>query len=258
MLANNLKYLRKHRKETQEQVADILGINRSTYADYEKGRTEPIASLSLKIAERFGVTVEELLKSDLGAPLFRQRSAEPPSLFADGLRVVVVTVYESQKGSIELVPVSAVAGYTSGFSDPDFIQELPRLNLPGLPEGTYRAFEIQGKSMPPIHEGFIVVGKYVEHWQDIKDGKRYVLVLRNEGVVFKRVVNEVGRNRKLVLCSDNPDFLPFTSSVNDVIEAWDMVAYVGFPDDSSDANEAIFSKLQDIEQKLNRFIVDNR
>lgn len=258
MLASNLRYLRKQLKQTQEFVADTLGINRSTYSDYEQGKTEPSASLAIKIAGHFSVTLDELLKSNLDIPLFRQKKSEPPSIYTDGLRVVTVTVSEKQQGNIELVPTNAVAGYALGFSSPDFIRELPRFNLPGLPEGTYRAFEIVGKSMPPIHEGFIVVGRYVEHWQDLKDGKRYVLVLRTEGVVFKRIVNEVGQNKKLVLCSDNPQFLPFTVSVSDVLEAWEMVAYVGFPNDAANEIEAIFDRLQAIEQKLNLFSANNR
>lgn len=252
MLANNLRYLRKKISQSQEQVAEALGINRSTYADYENGKTEPSASLTVRIADYFHVSVDDLLKStDLDIPLFRQKNSEPPSLYRDGLRIVAVAVSEHQKSNIELVPVNAVAGYASGFSNPEFVQELPRFNLPGLSEGTYRAFEIQGKSMPPIHEGFIVVGKYMERWQDLKDGKRYILLLRNDGVVFKRVVNEVGQNKRLVLCSDNPDFLPFTVSVFDVLEAWEMVAFIGFPFDSSNTGEAIFGKLHSIEQKLN-------
>jgi len=257
MLANNLKYLRRQRKETQEHVADALDINRTTYADYEKGKTEPNASLLLKIASYFEVDLNDLLTVDLGIPLFRQRNSEPPNIYVDGLRVVAVTVNDNRKENIELVPVSAIAGYAIDFSNPEFIQDLPRFNLPGLSDGTYRAFEIQGKSMPPIHEGFIVVGRYVDRWQDLKNGKRYILVLKNEGVVFKRVVNEIGQNRKLVLFSDNPEFLPFTVSVTDVLEAWEMVAFLGFPDDPINTSEAIFDKLQAIDQKLTILTYNN-
>lgn len=257
MLANNLKYLRRQRKETQEHVADALDINRTTYADYERGKTEPIASLLLKIARYFDVDPTDLLTVDLGIPLFHQRNSEPPNIYADGLRVVAVTVNDNRKENIELVPVNAVAGYAIGFSNPEFIQDLPRFNLPGLPDGTYRAFEIQGKSMPPIHEGFIVVGRYVDRWQDLKNGKPYILILKNEGVVFKRVINEIGQNRKLVLFSDNPEFLPFTVSVTNVLEAWEMVAYLGFPDDPINTSEAIFDKLQAIDQKLSILTYNN-
>lgn len=251
MFAANLKYLRKKRSESQEQTAERIGINRSTYADYENGRSEPAASLILKIAEHFVVGVEDLLKNDLGAPLFQQKSAQPRSVFFEGLRVVTISTDKSGRENVEFVPAPAIAGYATGFSNPEFIQELPRLHLPNLPEGTYRAFEITGDSMPPIHEGYIVVGKFVERWQDIKNGKRYILVLHNDGIVFKRVVNEVVQYRKLVLCSDNPDYLPFSVPITDVLEAWELTAFIGFPRERAQNEEAILEKLQTIENKIN-------
>lgn len=254
MLASNLKFLRKNRRETQEQVADAIGINRSTYADYEKGKSEPSASLCIKIANYFSISVADLLISELDVHLFNRKMTDPPSLYQDGLRVVTVSVSGNERENIELVPVSAIAGYAEGYNMTSFIRDLPRFYLPNLPESTYRAFQISGNSMPPIGEGFIVVGKYVERWQDLKSGKRYVLLLRNEGVVFKRVINEVGQNKKLVLFSDNPDFLPFTVSIADLLEAWEMVAFVGFPSEIGDPQEAILQKLHTIDQKINFMI----
>ncbi|MFN0214167.1 MAG: XRE family transcriptional regulator [Saprospiraceae bacterium] len=251
MFAANLKYLRKKRNESQELVAERIGINRSTYADYEKGRSEPIASVCLKIADYFTVSMDDLLKSDLGAPLFQRKSTQQSSVFSDGLRVLAVSLDKNERENVEFVSVHAVAGYVTGFCNPEFIQELPRLILPNLSEGTYRAFEITGDSMPPIHEGFIVVGRFVERWQDIKSGKRYTLVLQNDGIVFKRVVNEVGQNRKLVLCSDNPAYLPYTVSISDVLEAWELAAFVGFPKGTIQNEDTILGKLQAIEQKIN-------
>lgn len=251
MIASNLKSLRKNRSETQEQVADAIGVNRSTYADYEKGKSEPSASLCIKIANYYSISVADLLTSELDAPLFNRKITDPPSLYQDGLRVVTVSVSGNGRENIELVPVSAIAGYADGYNMTSFIQDLPRFSIPNLPESTYRAFQISGNSMPPIAEGFIVVGKYVERWQDLQNGKRYVLLLRNEGIVFKRVVNEVGQNKKLVLFSDNPDFLPFTVSIADLLEAWEMVAFVGFPSEFGDPQEAILQKLNAIDQKIN-------
>lgn len=251
MFATNLKYLRKKRSESQERIAERLCINRSTYADYEKGRSEPTASIVLKIAEYFAIGVDDLLKKDLGAPLFQQKSAQPPSVFSEGFRVITISIDKSGRENIEFVPVHAVAGYATNFDSPGFIQELPRLHLPNLPEGTYRAFEITGDSMPPIHEGCIVVGKFVERWQDIKNGRRYIFVLHSDGIVFKRVVNEVMQYRKLVLCSDNPDYLPFSVPITDVLEAWELTAFIGFPRERHQNEEAIMEKLQAIENKIN-------
>jgi transcriptional regulator with XRE-family HTH domain len=254
--SNNLKYLRKKRGNTQEEMANVLGIKRSTYADYENGKTDPTIAFLMKTSEYFGHTPNELLTTDLGIPLFHRQNKEMPNLYADGLRVVTITVNGNKKENIEFVPVQAIAGYAASFNNQAFIEELPRFQLPGLPEGTYRAFEIQGDSMPPIHEGFIVIGKYVERWQDLKNGIRCVLILKNEGVVFKRVVNEVGQNRRLVLVSDNPEFLPYTVPIAEVLEAWEMKAFIGFPDEPKAFNEVVFEKLQSIEEKLAGLITE--
>jgi hypothetical protein len=58
--------------------------------------------------------------------------------------------------------VKASAGYINGYSDPEFVRELPKFHLPMLQGGTFRAFEIKGDSMLPIHPGSIIVGEYVD------------------------------------------------------------------------------------------------
>ena len=257
MLSSNLKYLRKRLKKSQEQLADDLGINRSTYADYERGKTEPNASLLIKISEYFEIDLTELLTSDAGVPLFRQKNKERGSLSSNDIRILPVTIHEDDRKNIELVNINAIAGYTTGFKDPDFIKDLPRFSLPGLSEGTYRAFEIQGDSMPPICPGYIVIGRFIERWQDLKDGKRYVMILQRDGILFKRIVNEISQNQRLILFSDNPEFKPSTVSISEVLEAWEMVAYVGFSVENTSFNEYVFDKLHLIERKVEKILSSN-
>ena len=57
----NLKIFRKERGLTQTQVADAVGIGRQAYAYYEKGEREPSTETLCKLADFFGVTVDELL-----------------------------------------------------------------------------------------------------------------------------------------------------------------------------------------------------
>lgn len=49
---------------TQSAVARALGIDQSTICLWEIGKTKPRASLLPKIAELFGCTVDDLLKSN--------------------------------------------------------------------------------------------------------------------------------------------------------------------------------------------------
>lgn len=49
---------------TQEQVAKIICINRTTYTKYESGVSEPSLEILKKIADIFGVPVINLISSD--------------------------------------------------------------------------------------------------------------------------------------------------------------------------------------------------
>lgn len=58
---DRLKIFRKERGLTQTQVADAVGLGRQAYAYYEKGEREPSTETLCKLADFFGVTVDELL-----------------------------------------------------------------------------------------------------------------------------------------------------------------------------------------------------
>lgn len=59
-----LKELRLKRKLTQEKLATILGIARTTYTQYETGASEPDFKMLKKIAEFFDVTTDYLLDNN--------------------------------------------------------------------------------------------------------------------------------------------------------------------------------------------------
>ncbi len=61
-----LKYFRMRCELTQQQVADVLHIDRSTYAYYESGATEPDLKSISKISKVFNVPVEYLLPQEDG------------------------------------------------------------------------------------------------------------------------------------------------------------------------------------------------
>lgn len=69
----NLIYYRKKSGLTQQQVADILNLNRSTYTKYETSVSEPSLEILLKIADIFQVQPNQLLDTDFGTMV-----ADPP------------------------------------------------------------------------------------------------------------------------------------------------------------------------------------
>lgn len=63
--ADNLRYLRKLKGLSQEELADHLDLNRGNIASYEKGSAEPRMKNLLKIVKFFNVELGDLLEKDL-------------------------------------------------------------------------------------------------------------------------------------------------------------------------------------------------
>ena len=61
MLSEQLRTIRRANRYTQQQVSDILNIERSTYASYETGRNRPDVALLQNFARIFNVTVDYIL-----------------------------------------------------------------------------------------------------------------------------------------------------------------------------------------------------
>ncbi len=81
-----LRELRATAKMTQQEVADHLEIQRSTYAYYETGAIEPPLSLLQRLATEFRVTVGYLLGGDeIAATLPMRQDNSAPSQENDPL-----------------------------------------------------------------------------------------------------------------------------------------------------------------------------
>ena len=104
--------------------------------------------------------------------------------------------------------------------DAVFIDELNTFTLPMLTGGNYRAFEIIGDSMLPTPSGSIIVGEKIDDTNDIKNSQAYIVVSRNEGIVYKRVEKNGRSKNKLTLVSDNPQYQPYQVNAEDVVELW--------------------------------------
>ncbi len=61
MLADNLVMLRNLREMTQEQVAEVIGISRQSYAKWEQGETVPDIEKCDKLAKFYGISIDALI-----------------------------------------------------------------------------------------------------------------------------------------------------------------------------------------------------
>ncbi|MEJ7735822.1 MAG: LexA family transcriptional regulator [Chitinophagaceae bacterium] len=204
----NLKYLRKLRGWTQEEFANKLKIKRSLLGAYEEERAEPRIEVLEIAGHIFKLSLDELLLKDLtdtkGSYLAKRRAQK----------------MEATTNEIYLVPIKAAAGYLAGYADPEFIDELNTFTLPMLAPGNYRAFEIVGDSMLPTPSGSIIVGEKIERLEEAKSNNTYVIVSRQEGIVYKRIMKNNRSKNKWTLISDNPAYQPYNVEANDILELW--------------------------------------
>ena len=248
MLAENLKYLRKRRKLSQQQLADALEIPRTTLGDYERGHTEPNIDTLIRVAGYFDVTIDALLVEKIShkdLEIIRNKD----------LRVLAISIDSENRQNIELVDSKAEAGYLSSFQDPEYIRELPKLYFPNIPEGTFRAFEIQGDSMLPMMPGSIVICSYIERLEEIKNEHTYVIATHLDGLVYKRILLNPDR-QSITAVSDNPAYPPYKIAYRDIAEIWQYYAHLGFTDAKIALENTLEEKLTDIQEKVT-FIKEN-
>ncbi len=244
-LTKNLNYLRKKHKVSQQVLADVLGVARTTLGDYERGKTEPNIETLIKIAEYFDVKVDDLIRENLS-------HQDLEILRNKDMRVLAISVDSENRQNIELVDKKAEAGYLESFQDPEYISELPKLYFPQIPEGTYRAFEIQGNSMLPLLPGSIVICGYVEDLRDLKNDRTYVIATR-EGIVYKRIFTNINEH-SITAISDNPAYPPYTIPFEDIAEIWQYYAHVSFSDMKSGMDQWLESNIGEIQRKLDDLI----
>jgi transcriptional regulator with XRE-family HTH domain len=204
----NLKYLRKLRGWTQEEFSTRLGIKRSLLGAYEEERADPRIDVLELVMEMFKLSMDELLLKDLGDTNGNYLSKRRAQKMSAGTN------------EIQMVPVKAAAGYLAGYADPEFLDELNTFTLPMLAPGSYRAFEIVGDSMLPTPSGSVIVGEKVDDVDEVKNNNTYIVISRNEGIVYKRIMKNTRTKNKLTLISDNTVYQPYNVSTEDVLELW--------------------------------------
>lgn len=138
---------------------------------------------------------------------------------------VTVILDEKEDEQIVHVPISAQAGYGGQLHDPEYFGELPTFTLPDMrfSKGTFRCFDVAGDSMEPtLFQGDKIVCSFIERESlihAIKDNYVYVIVTNND-VLVKRVVNKIADSGCIELFSDNSYYDPYPMEISEVKEMW--------------------------------------
>lgn len=243
----NIKHLRTLKKLSQERFADELNWSRSMVGSYEEGRSEPSIDRLIDLSDYFNIPIDILVKNDL-------RLTKDTSFIEIGNKRVLfpVTVNENNEDLIEIIPVKASAGYLEGYADPEYIEQLQKIKLPFLPTGTHRAFPIKGDSMLPVKDGAFIVAKYVEGIENVKNGRTYIVLTKDQGLVYKRLYSQIKDNNTLLLSSDNKVYNPYEIKVEDVLELWEFTCCINTQEYDADELKlsGIITMFQDLKVEL--------
>jgi transcriptional regulator with XRE-family HTH domain len=148
--------------------------------------------------------------------IYEPSSRPTPASVAEPAPVVI-------QQRIQYIRQSQLTEYAEKFQNETFIDQLPLLQFPVLPDGHYRAFEA-GEDF--AFAGAYLIGSFVRNWFDITDGKSYVLMARGLGAVYRRVYNQVKIKGTLLLSSDKAGIPTFEIPIKDVLEVWEIKAFL--------------------------------
>ncbi|MGE8512813.1 MAG: XRE family transcriptional regulator [Chryseobacterium culicis] len=215
VFSDNIVFLRGKKNKTQQELADLLILTRSRYVAYEYGRTEPPIEVLIRISNYYKISIDLLVTVDIRKfPL--EKMVNLP-----GNKIILPVVVDSEGNNfIEIVPQKASMGYLTGYSDPDYMESLQKMQLPFLKNGKFRGFLADGDSMPPFADQSIIIGEYVERPEDLKAHKEYIFVT-TEGITYKTFVK--ANSKAITVAADNIFYEPYDIALKDIVEIWRYV-----------------------------------
>lgn len=235
--------------------AKMLDIGESNVRSYING-TEPKYTVIEKICRLLAINSEWLI---LGTGMMeKSENVITESKKSYQTTPSVITVDSHNNDNIVLVPQTLKAGYISGYKDPKFIKKLPSYRMPGLNNGIFRMFEIEGNSMfPTLSNKSYVVGQFVENFAtDIKDNQLYAIISNEvEDGLVKRCLNRIEKYNNLICKSDNRRSYP-TQNIDpkSIKEAWEIKLHLNFhlpdPADLYDRMNDFEAELQELKRNL--------
>lgn len=258
----NLKFLRNRKQISQDQLASVLKMTRVKLNSHENNHSKnALMEDIVGYADYFGFVVDTFLRVNLAKlselKLRELEAGNDVFLTGKNIRILATTVDKENNENVEFVPLKAKAGYLSGFSDPEFIERLPKFSIPNLPKGrTYRMFPIKGDSMLPIPDGSIVIGSYVEDILSVKKDTPCIVVVKGQDIAFKMVdITEARSTGKVLLKSLNVRYKPYEADIVDILEIWSFAGYIssGLPEQIGNAE--IVSALMELRGDMQKLLL---
>lgn len=190
-----MKQLRKERKLSQTQLANMLGVTQAAVSSWEANGVPPGIENAKKIAEIFGVSVDELLKGERSEPI-KEIEYVPSDRTKKFIRVPVL-------GRIPAgIPIEAI-------EDIEDWEDYPVSDT--IRGRQYFGLKVAGDSMEPEYrDGDVLI---IQQQDTCNSGDDCAVMVNGDDATFKRVrLQENG----LTLQPLNPKYNPRFYSAQEV------------------------------------------
>lgn len=187
MFSTKLKSLRKERKITQEKLAAIIGVERSTVGKWESTNIVPPGETLIALANLFNTTVDYLLDNK---QVSQSNNTSP----------IRIKVYGKVPAGIPFEAIEDVIDW----------EEIP---VEWTKDGSeYIALKIKGNSMYPKYiDGDIII---IKIQQNCESGQDAVVYVNGNEATLKRLIKN--SNGTITLQALNPEHETKTYGPNDV------------------------------------------
>ncbi len=184
---NKIKALRKERKLSQKELADILGVNQTAVSQWEREVTTPNPSTLKKLSELFNVSLDYILGNAAPAPSHKK-----------GVKIPVLGYVAAG------IPIEAVEDIVDWEEIPE---EMSR-------KGDYFGLIIKGNSMEPrICKNDVVI---VRKQPDVESGEIAIVLVNGDSGTCKKVIKHTNG---ISLISFNPSYEPLFFTNEEIISS---------------------------------------
>lgn len=221
-LSLNIRHLRRLRKLTQEQLAQILGIGRTNISNWEKQVSSPDVEQVKIIANYFGISVDDMVSKNLenANQIGKENLAgnvtfsTPDSvhLMADKRRFGTPNKVDTHQLSIAEEQPAPLYQAEKREGEKDW-----KLLLPGMP-GRVRTFSVFGTSMQPaLRDGDVIICTKCE-LSDVEDGRVYAIV--DTSLVINVKYAYPYPDGVLLVPANRAEYNPIVIEKKNILEVW--------------------------------------
>ena len=193
-----LRLLRNQAGMSQQELADKIGVSKSSINMYERGEREPGIETLEAIADYFNVDMDYLIGNSAHRNKYAWLKSVKENISEQTAKSVRIPVLGSVAAG---VPIDAIENIVDWEEIPESMAK----------DGEYFGVIIQGDSMEPrICDGDIAI---VRVQPDVESGEIAIVLINGENGTCKKILKD---NRGLTLVSFNPRYDPMFFTCDDV------------------------------------------